>query len=1289
MPVLATIVGYTLIALGPLTTAGYILAYSLIAGGTLAQYEQQRRRAVRAARAAWEASLRDRTQVIRSAEMPRSLCYGWLTTSGVPVYGRTVDRGQDSERLMMILALRPEHEIDAIEEVWIGERQVGPLDANGYPVSGPFVTTRTSEQRSYAATASGGATTVINLPETPLSWPPVTAMWYAGGGSSESGSDWLWMPVLSVVGNQVTVDSINASTGSPIPSGTQIEVRYTTSISEKWIRIKKRLGTSTQTVDADVIADSGGERTSEHRGRGVPDLTLWFWYNESVYPIGLENIKALIRGKKVYDPRKDSTKGGSGSHRDDDPSTWEWSRNPALCVRDYLHNEHGYNVPNSRIDDTTVAVAANVCDERVDIYVGGSVTVTNGSNTVTGIGTNWPSQLWGNLFFGPDGQEYVIQAISGQTMTLVAPYAGATSTSSSYAIRQLRYLCDIEIPLEGNPVDGLTALLGTMAGFAVFSQGKWRIGAGVFASPVMTITEANLTSTEQISIVPRPSRADTINTVRGVYVSPQNNWQPTDYPQVTNSTYVAEDGGEEMVLDLQLPGTIDPYMAQRLAKIALERARQSVTVKLACNMSAYRVSAGDVVSVTLERYGFSAKQFRVVDREFDLAGGVLLTLREEAVGVYDWNFGEATQVDLAPNTTLPNPYESVPMPALQLASDEKYLRRLADGTLVTNLHVSWTALTDRRVIEGGSIEVQWMKFTDLQAGIWRPIEPLPGDSTSVLIGPQLESERVAVRARTRTAIGVAGDWTYSDWHVIVGKTSPPSQVSALYYSIEPFGVRLYWPAISDPDVAGYELRVGGTSWDTATPLSGTEPTRTSGTDFLWRVRSAGTYDVRIKAYDTGGRYSSASANASVAIAGPPAPTASIGLSGSSYVIEIASAGTGNFALDRFRIRRGASYGSAQIVADIYTSRFEAPASWLGAETFWITQIDVAGNESSPHQVQLTISAPGVPLSFAADVIVNLVQFRWAKPSSSLPIARYILRKGATFAGATIIGDKAGDQTFTTHQEPSGGTYTYWLSAVDSAGNEGSPASITQRVDDPSNFRLQQDWHDDFSGTKSSCALSGGKLFAPLNITETWSEHFSTRSWSTPQDQINAGYPRYFMPSSNSAVYERVFDYGTTINATLISLVLTTAVVTGSVTVTPTISISDTSASGPWTDFAGVSSVFATGFRWVKVKLDFAASGGDNLIEVSDINLRLSLKSETDAGRKSASDFSSGVCAVTFNKSFIDIDAINVTPLTTSRREVAVEFSDVPNPTGFNVRIWDPVTGNLTPTDFSWSAQGVA
>jgi uncharacterized membrane protein YhiD involved in acid resistance len=51
------------------------------------------------------------------------------------------------------------------------------------------------------------------------------------------------------------------------------------------------------------------------------------------------------------------------------------------------------------------------------------------------------------------------------------------------------------------------------------------------------------------------------------------------------------------------------------------------------------------------------------------------------------------------------------------------------------------------------------------------------------------------------------------------------------------------------------------------------------------------------------------------------------------------------------------------------------------------------------------------------------------------------------------------------------------------------------------------------------------MYGPFNNTETYDQHYSTRSWTNDQDAINAGYPNYGHPSSLTAVYEEVYDTG--------------------------------------------------------------------------------------------------------------------------------------------------------------------
>lgn len=78
---------------------------------------------------------------------------------------------------------------------------------------------------------------------------------------------------------------------------------------------------------------------------------------------GQLELSAWVHGRRLYDPRKDSTAGGSGTHRLATPSTWEWSDNPALALADWTaSNLYGAGDP---VDWASVPAAANANDATI------------------------------------------------------------------------------------------------------------------------------------------------------------------------------------------------------------------------------------------------------------------------------------------------------------------------------------------------------------------------------------------------------------------------------------------------------------------------------------------------------------------------------------------------------------------------------------------------------------------------------------------------------------------------------------------------------------------------------------------------------------------------------------------------------------------------------------------------------------------------------------------------------------------------------------------------------------
>lgn len=78
---------------------------------------------------------------------------------------------------------------------------------------------------------------------------------------------------------------------------------------------------------------------------------------------GQLNVSARLWGRRLYDPRLDTTAGGSGAHRLADPSTWQWSDNPSLALADWTASTlYGAGEP---VAWATVPAAANANDATI------------------------------------------------------------------------------------------------------------------------------------------------------------------------------------------------------------------------------------------------------------------------------------------------------------------------------------------------------------------------------------------------------------------------------------------------------------------------------------------------------------------------------------------------------------------------------------------------------------------------------------------------------------------------------------------------------------------------------------------------------------------------------------------------------------------------------------------------------------------------------------------------------------------------------------------------------------
>ena len=483
------------------------------------------------------------------------------------------------------------------------------------------------------------------------------------------------------------------------------------------IRIKKHLGASDQSADTDLIADSNGKWTSDHKLSGIAYIYARLEFDADAFPNGLPNISAIVQGKKLYDPRTSST---------------AYSTNTALAIRDYLtDNIYGFGASNSEIDDTSFTTAANVCDENVTLSAGGT---------------------------------------------------------------EKKYTINGTFQSNGSPKQILSNLLSAMGGEVVFSNGTFKTKAAKYVSPTVSLDEGDLRGS--IALQSRRSRRDNYNAVKGVFTSPDNNYVAADYPAFTSTTFQNEDNGDQVFLDMDLPYTTSSPMAQRLAKIALFRNRQQITLDMPCKLKAFQLNVGDTVSVTNTRFGFSSKVFEVAEWNlvFENDGngapimGVDIVLRELNSAVYDWDAEE--KVFQQDNTNLQNPFV-VAEPVISLSDELKILNEEATSVLIVN-----ASSTNAHVVD---FEVQAKKSTDtnyINLGI----------SSANLFEFVNVEDGATYDVRARSISRLSRSAFVSAQHQIVGKTLPPADVTNFQINIINTEAHLSWTPVADLDLSHYIIR---------------------------------------------------------------------------------------------------------------------------------------------------------------------------------------------------------------------------------------------------------------------------------------------------------------------------------------------------------------------------------------------------------------------------------------------------------------------------------------------------
>lgn len=414
-------------------------------------------------------------------------------------------------------------------------------------------------------------------------------------------------------------------------------------------------------ADQSLIDNSNpiGRWTAEHVGVGMCYLIVKMTYDQERLA-NFPDFFFQIRGARLYDPRKDSTVGGVGSHRWGNYATHEFSECPVTMEYNY---QRGF-------------VWGADASGRPDMFLG----------------------------MGMDASDLPLDK-----------FAVAANICDEITGGEARYRCSIMLDADAEHGDNIDALMSSCGGMVVDGvEGSWPL-IGTAQPIVFTFTDDDLIVGEPVRFQRKRSMADLVNSVGGTYPEPANMWSPAGYDTQTNASQVALD---RRTRDMQINFDVVPSkrQANQLASIYYNENRYEATADVVLRPYFQDVKIGDWGQWISTRYG--TVTFAVTSRSIraltsDGPRNVALSLQERAGAIYA---GVGT---IAPALPIPNG-EPVYLNQLQDWAVIPVIATGADGRSYPAFRSSWAAIDDVTV---RAIAFEWWIEEEPDNKFRRQIEP--------------------------------------------------------------------------------------------------------------------------------------------------------------------------------------------------------------------------------------------------------------------------------------------------------------------------------------------------------------------------------------------------------------------------------------------------------------------------------------------------------------------------------------------------------------------------------------
>jgi hypothetical protein len=336
-------------------------------------------------------------------------------------------------------------------------------------------------------------------------------------------------------------------------------------------------------------ADPNRPYQSSRVGRGVPYVVVFARApernDEGDKPLfqGIPTFKFVSNGVRWYNLTLDSTAGGVGPHRWDNPATWGG-------VGDFNPIVHLYNVL------------------RGVRYAGQWLYGMQGTSAARLPAANW------------------IAGINAAQTGIAGP-AGTEPT----------YRAGGEIQVGAQVAITAEALLTAANARLVENGGIYTVYVGPPGAPVMAFADGDILSTEEQSFSPFLSLADTVNGMDASYPNPGEGWNSKKAPPLLRPDLEVLAGNRRLMASVSLD--LVPYAAQvqRLMLWALNEALRARRHTFVLGPEFRVIEPGDVVRWTSARNGYVDKLFRVDGVIYKWNLDVIVDLTEVDPSDYDWD----------------------------------------------------------------------------------------------------------------------------------------------------------------------------------------------------------------------------------------------------------------------------------------------------------------------------------------------------------------------------------------------------------------------------------------------------------------------------------------------------------------------------------------------------------------------------------------------------------------------------------------------------------------------------